>query len=292
MRREPRKQLCETKSRQVLRDLGVESLPVDPIWIAEQHAILVQAKPAESRGVSGMLLRAGDDFAIAYATHIENPGFQRFSIAHELGHYFLPGHPEQLFANASVHHSKAGFGSNDVLELEADHFAAALLMPRPLFADKVREVSKVAQGLDLVIGLRDACETSLLAAAIRYIEMADVPMAIIVSQGGRLSFQFLSPELRAIPGFEWPKKNSMLPVGTESHAFSQDQSRVRSGERAQGISRISDWLGGAYDLEVEEDIIGLGGFGGALTILSFSEPLDLDELELDRGISESNVPRF
>lgn len=292
MRREPRKQLCETKSRQVLRDLGVESLPVDPIWIAEQHGILVQAKPAESRGVSGMLLRAGDDFAIAYATHIENPGFQRFSIAHEIGHYFLPGHPEQLFANASIHHSKAGFGSNDVLELEADHFAAALLMPRPLFAEKVREVTKTAQGLDLMIALRDACETSLLATAIRYVEKADVPMAIMVSEDGRLSFPFLSPELRAIPGLEWPRRNSLLPMGTESHAFSQDQDRVRAGERAQGSSRLSDWLGGAYDLEVEEDIMGLGDFGKTLTILSLSESLDLDELKADQASTEFDVPTF
>jgi hypothetical protein len=59
-------------------------------------------------GVSGMLLRNGDDFGILYATHIKSSGFQRFSISHELGHYFLPGHidavdrvPEQL--NVSFH---------------------------------------------------------------------------------------------------------------------------------------------------------------------------------------------
>jgi hypothetical protein len=252
----------------------------------------VQAKPAESRGVSGMLLRAGDDFAIAYATHIKNLGFQRFSIAHELGHYFLPGHPEQLFANASIHNSKAGFGSNDVLELEADHFAAALLMPKLQFADKVREIGKSAQGLDLIIGLRDACETSLLAAAVRYVEMADVPTAVIVSQGGRLSFQVISPELRAIPGLEWPRKNSILPTGTESYAFSQDESRVRIGERSGGLSSLSDWLGGPYGLEVEEEIIGLGSFRKTMTILSLVEPLDLDELEADRRFSESDPPRF
>lgn len=292
MRREPRRQLCETKSREVLRDLGIASLPVDPIWIAEQRGIMVQAKSAESRGVSGMLVRAGDEYAIAYATHIENPGFQRFSIAHELGHYFLTGHPEELFANADVHHSRAGFGSSDVLELEADHFAAALLMPKPLFASKMRDISMAAQGLDLVIGLRDACETSLLAAAIRYVEMAGLPTAVIVSQDGRLSFHFLSPELRAIPGLEWLRKNSMLPLGTETYGFSQDIGRVRGGERAQGTSNLSEWFGGAYDLEVEEDIIGLGDFGKTLTILSLDESIDLDELEADRRFSESDVPRF
>ena len=55
-----------------------------PSPIAEQLEITVQAKPATSGGVSGMLVRHGDRFGILYATHIPSLGFQRFSIAHEL----------------------------------------------------------------------------------------------------------------------------------------------------------------------------------------------------------------
>ncbi len=38
-----------------------------------------------------MLLREGNEFGIFYSTAISNKGFQRFSIAHELGHYSLEG---------------------------------------------------------------------------------------------------------------------------------------------------------------------------------------------------------
>ena len=84
--------------------------------------------------MSGILLRTGDSCGIAYATHIDNPGFQRFSIAHELGHYFLPGHLDAVLGDRDVHESHAEFASADRYELEADHFAASLLMPRCLFS--------------------------------------------------------------------------------------------------------------------------------------------------------------
>ena len=73
-----------------------------------------------------MLLRRGNTFGIAYATHINSIGFQNFSVAHELGHYFLPGHVEAVLANDDVHDSRAGFASGDRYEMEAEHFAATL----------------------------------------------------------------------------------------------------------------------------------------------------------------------
>lgn len=42
-------------------------------------------------------MRLGETFGIQYASHIANEGFIRFTVAHELGHYFLPGHAEHLF---------------------------------------------------------------------------------------------------------------------------------------------------------------------------------------------------
>ncbi len=71
----------------MLCELGIDGLPVDPEAIAGKHDILVQPKPDAKPGVSGMLVKAGDGFGIMYATHIPSRGFQRFSIAHELGHY-------------------------------------------------------------------------------------------------------------------------------------------------------------------------------------------------------------
>src|SRR5579859_4844122 len=121
-------------AEKLLLERGITSLPVDPFAIAAAENITVKAKPNTAPGVSGLLIRVGSSFGIMYATHIRNEGYQRFSISHELGHYFLPGHIDAVFLNdAQVHTSHAGFVSDDKYENEADHFAAGLLMPDPMF---------------------------------------------------------------------------------------------------------------------------------------------------------------
>ena len=118
-----RKSLAEGSASLVLREMKIEGLRVDPADLATRKGILVQAKPDTAAGVSGMLVKAGDQFGIMYATNIPSKGFQKFSIAHELGHYCIDGHSDALLANG-VHYSQAGFRSSDPFELEADYFAA------------------------------------------------------------------------------------------------------------------------------------------------------------------------
>ena len=50
-------------------------------------------------------------------------------MAHEIGHYRLPGHIDAVLNAQGRHFSKAGFRSTDRYEQEADQFASALLMP-------------------------------------------------------------------------------------------------------------------------------------------------------------------
>ena len=117
-------------------------------------------------GVSGMLLRHGDTFGILYSTRIPNIGFQRFSIAHELGHYFIDGHLDQIPFDGNTHSSRADFVSGDRYEREADHFAAGLLMPTTLVRGVIDEESEGLCGIEAV---QQKANASLTAAAIRYI---------------------------------------------------------------------------------------------------------------------------
>src|SRR5882724_7076826 len=105
------------EAEQFISDKGFTTLPIDPIQIAGDLEIEVIAKSASAKGVSGMLLRYGDSFVIAYATHIDNEGFQRFSVAHELGHYLLDGHIDHVLPKDGVHVSEAGFTSGDPYEM-------------------------------------------------------------------------------------------------------------------------------------------------------------------------------
>jgi IrrE N-terminal-like domain len=128
-----RLKIARQSAEAYLRDGGYTELPIDPFAIAAKHDIEVEAKPGTLGGVSGMLLRHGDIFGILYATHTGSEGFERFSIGHELGHYFLEGHLDHVLPRNGIHTSYAGFISGDPHELEADHYSAGLLMPSAPF---------------------------------------------------------------------------------------------------------------------------------------------------------------
>lgn len=126
-------------------------------------------------------MRVGNSFGIRYAQHIQNEGFIRFTVAHELGHYFLPGHPEKLFPNGDgIHEPKSGFISGDPLERQADSFASALLMPDNLFR---KAVDGAGTGFSAIEKLAKQCKTSITSTAIRFAQFTDEAVAVIVSSG-------------------------------------------------------------------------------------------------------------
>ncbi len=90
---------AELRSAEVLKDLKLGSLPIDPFEIAARKDILCQANSSLGSGISGCMMKVGDNFGIVYSTRFPSEGFQRFTVAHELGHYFMDGHISHLFAN-------------------------------------------------------------------------------------------------------------------------------------------------------------------------------------------------
>lgn len=281
-----RDQLAAHEAELLIKELGIDSLPVDPAAIAESLGILVQPKSA-SGGVSGMLVRLGNDFAIGYATHIDSEGFKRFSIAHEIGHYRIPGHIDAVLAHGDVHESRAGFVADDPYEREADHFAASLLMPDGLFS---RELRRLGDGLEAVEAMAGRCVTSLTAAANRYVQKASVPVAMVVSTGPRIEYCFMSKALQDFDGLEWPRKAQPLPGGTKTDLFNADPENVRLARRARGDTELREWFGGRRSIPGTEEVVGLGGYGRTLTILS--SDVFADDEDEDEDLEERWTPRF
>jgi hypothetical protein len=276
-------------AEKLIRGMEGATLPIDPFAIARSKDIEVQPKASQNAGVSGMLIRVGNHFAIGYATHIDNIPFQRFCIAHELGHYFLPGHPEAVLDPHGMHESRAGFRSTNRYEIEADRFAAGLLMPRHLF---VPALAKAGQGLAAVESLADLCQTSCHATAIRYAQCSPDPVAIVVSTGDQIDHCFMSDELKILDGIDWPRKREALPRSTATFEFNKDGDNVKAGARADGTSNLQDWFGGPYDIEVIENVIGLGSYAKTLTVLYGIELPDEEERACEDSIQQSWKPRF
>jgi len=283
--------MAKQKAEALLKELGITALPVDPFAIAEGRDIIVEAKPDAEDGVSGMLLKYDDVFGILYATYIPVEGFQRFSIAHELGHYFLDGHVDHLLKDGE-HASHAGFVSGDPYELEADNFAAGLLMPGGLCK---RLIARRDPGLAAIESLARDCKASLTAASIRFAELTDDAVAVVVSTGPTIDYCFLSEAMKSLPQLSWLRKGSPVPTGTETARFSAVAERVLKGDRATAEIDVMDWLGGTRSAIVIEEVIGLGRYGKTLTILSSSRighEEDSDDADDDEQLEERWTPRF
>jgi len=274
----------------LIRGMAGAALPIDPFAIARGRGIDVLPKSGTEPGVSGMLIRVGNDFAIGYARHLNNEPFERFSVSHELGHYFLPGHPDAVLNAQGIHLSRAGFRSTDRYEIEADRFAASLLMPRQLFLPALTQTRE--KGLRAVESLAELCKTSRHATAIRYAQCSSDPVAIVVTVGDRIDHCFMSDELKTLDGIDWLRKRAAVPRGTATFAFNQNPANVTGSARADGTSTLQDWFGGSYDIEVAEDIIGLGSYGKTLTVLYDIELPDEEEREDEESMRESWTPRF
>jgi hypothetical protein len=273
---------AELQAHEVITKLQISSLPVNPFDVAERRDIAHQEKPGLGIGISGCLMKVGDAFGILYSSRFASEGFKRFNVAHELGHYFLPGHIDALFgAGQPFHQSESGFTSDDKYEREADSFAASLLMPKLLFKSAC---AKNGQGLTAIEFLATLCVTSLTATAIRFAKLCDEPVAVVCSAGDRVQFAFMSKPLQDMRGLTWIRKGSGLPFGTATANFNKDEDNVRKGKRVVSTTSLDTWFDGGSTAEINEEVVGLGEYGKTLTVLwteSLPEPDEAEESEED-----------
>jgi len=132
----------EEKAGALLLDPRFQVTPIDVNGIAETLGIQVSGRPMEDQA-SGMLVVNGNVSHIIYNSN-HHPNRQRFTVAHEIGHFVLHHTPsvDRLFvdqkfavykrAGASNAPEYLGFDSATTPseEREANQFASALLMPK------------------------------------------------------------------------------------------------------------------------------------------------------------------
>ncbi|MEI7837249.1 MAG: ImmA/IrrE family metallo-endopeptidase [Planctomycetota bacterium] len=101
----------------------------------------------------------------------------RFTLAHELGHYYIDAHRLALMGGrATGHGSACEYESPDLAEGQADRFAANLLLPRARFLSAARAATP---GLPGVLELAERFGVSVTAAAIRCAECDVWPCAVV-----------------------------------------------------------------------------------------------------------------
>lgn len=124
------KQIIE-KAKEVLQNSGIKEYPVKIIKLCEQAGIRVYQEYLPEN-VSGFIVIQEENFGkydfnrIISVNRRDSVARRRFTVAHELGHYYLHrDQKNQLYAHRDA-------GQSGQIETEANIFASNLLMPEKM----------------------------------------------------------------------------------------------------------------------------------------------------------------
>jgi hypothetical protein len=174
---------AELIARALLKFVGMRA-PVDVYDLADKIGLQIRDVP--STGFDGALVRIAGrriagrpDGIIAKRESIESEARKRFTIAHEIGHYLLPGHgvdvsvcvTEQL----DVAREKVA-----QMEKEANKFASELLLPLHTVAEIV---GKYGFSMHSCSSVSEIFEASLTASASQCVKASESEVALVVTDG-------------------------------------------------------------------------------------------------------------
>jgi len=199
-----------------------------------------------------------------------NSGRAHFTIAHELGHYFIDEHRNALAAGVVPSHpSFCEHESEFLVEKEADYFASNLLLPEKRFRVACRG-KKV--GLGSILALANLFGTSVTSTALRYTQLDIVPCAVFKWANNKLQWKWMSTDtFRAKFGSTFQIAAELPPDSPTARALrgetQSSQSYLEAGTTVSAWFRHIQDSGYRNDILIEQ-AISLGRFG----VLTFVYP--------------------
>lgn len=203
---------------------------------------------------------------------IQTSARARFTLGHELGHFYIDEHRNELAVGRTLcHGSRCEYESRNPVEEEADQFASTLLMPAERFAQTAQGYSV---GLQAILGLARSFGTSVTSTAIRYAFLGIKPCVVVKWGHEGYQWRWLSDEARL--GRYWKTIDSAGQIPPDSPT-----GRALAGEQPpeagffEAGTTASFWFpfvtAGSYkDVLLIEQAVPLGRFG----ILTFIYPPD------------------
>jgi Zn-dependent peptidase ImmA (M78 family) len=155
----------------LLVQAGISGPPVPVEQLARNVGAAVSYQPFEAEDISGLLYRAAGKMPVIGVNSTNPKVRQRFTIGHELGHLTMhKGH--ELILERLVRLNFRGATSttvSDQEEIEANQFAAELLMPRDFLQHSLTMLlrGKPLSDLDIVRRLAKRFEVSQSAMEFR-----------------------------------------------------------------------------------------------------------------------------
>jgi Zn-dependent peptidase ImmA (M78 family) len=141
------KRKAELEAINLLKELGINEVPTPLDKIANHFSIFIEEEEL-GNDISGVLIRE-EDKSIIGVNSSDSDNRKRFTIAHELGHFIMhQGNEIHIDRTFKVNfRDKNSSLANNIEEIEANAFAAALLMPEKKIKQFVNQ--RLTQGIDV-----------------------------------------------------------------------------------------------------------------------------------------------
>ena len=236
---------------------GFTEGPVDPFAVIASESDQIHAEGDDFRDIfDGRLSYHNGRFLLVYNTRYnvwprrgEHHPKVRFTVAHELGHYYLDRHREFLVTRHTPIESFTEFESNNQVEREADAFATGLLMPKYLLTPiincepdaTIRSIKEAATEFDV----------SLTSMMVRWTQLSHFPSVTICIRDGLIQWGFVSEAFRQC-GL-WQSKRDVAPKSTDALQFLNAEPTLSNFREGVGHGLAQNWLEGDSDqIAVEE----------------------------------------
>lgn len=273
--------------QEIIRQITDLPIPV-PVEELAQMLDIISIEALTTEGFEGGLLTDAEKSEGFILVNMSSPSQRRrFTVGHELCHFLTPSHkvdgdqflcsPEDMRLISAPESDRAAR-----MEVEANRFAARILMPEPHFRRDLR-LRKRAE-IEHILTLAERYHTSKEATARRYVDVQDEPCAIVVSHNGHIlrfyrheDFPFLDIERGDPVPHGSLTARTHLTMGVPSNSEEKDGGLWLSGYRENRIPMIYEQVLPQND-------------GYRLTLLSLAE--DPEDLEEEEELKESWTPRF
>jgi Zn-dependent peptidase ImmA (M78 family) len=221
----------------------------------------------EAESYEGALLRIKDipRGFIVINSEIKEESRKRFTIAHECGHFLLPGQ-QDLSTPCSKEKIENWNEQLYLPELDANRFAAEILMPR----DSVNPNLRLEPTMDSVQSIAATCGTSLTASGFRLIELTSFRAAIVWSQNNNVVWYKSSPEF-----VRWVRKGELT-----EETFAADCFKGRGVPKQLEPVPASAWLfekGLKDGARIWEHSVSLPNYAAVLSLLVMRESVEAHE---------------
>ncbi len=256
-------------AHEVLKAHGLWRLPVDPRAIAQAEGIVIAAGvygPSFDARIEYFASESG--FGIFH--NGEGPGRPhgrvRFSLAHELGHFYIPEHRAALRAGVTSN-CIANFHSHTERERQADTFASELLMPGPLFVSAVRRFRQSVCDLKDLCALATRLETSLTSTILRYCNSDIEACTAVFTDADGIAWAVASYDMRS-RGMSYVEFGAAVPDDTVT---AEVWRRIAAGESLAITGRRTEahrWFERPRGSWVWEEVMPLGATGRVVTLLT------------------------